>query len=64
MNIPGRSTVFREMFTQSTENRIIIKNFSFRIVLEMLRFIYVEKVENLEVVAADLLIAADKVTLE
>jgi hypothetical protein len=52
------------MFTQSTENRIIIKNFSFRIVLEMLRFIYVEKVENLEVVAADLLIAADKVTLE
>jgi hypothetical protein len=62
----GRSTVFKAMFShespESTSNRVIIKDFDFQIIQELLRFIYCEEVLNLQEIALELLQAADKVS--
>jgi hypothetical protein len=61
----NRSSVFKAMFSHDTleaaKNRVIIKDFDFEIFQELLRYIYCEKVENLEAVALDLMAAADYV---
>ncbi len=63
----GRSTVFRAMFshdmTESSgnRNRVVINDFDFKTMQELLRYIYCEEVLNLKEVALDLLQAADKV---
>ncbi len=61
-----RSSVFKAMFSHDTleasENRVVIKDFDFQTIQELLRYIYCEKVENLEAVAFDLFVAADYVS--
>ncbi len=61
----SRSSVFKAMFSHDTleaaKNRVVIKNFDFQTIQELLRYIYCEKVENLESVALDLIAAADYV---
>jgi speckle-type POZ protein len=60
----SRSTVFRELFqipSNAAINRFIIKGFDLKTIIEMLRFMYCEKVEKLETIASELLRAAKKV---
>jgi hypothetical protein len=49
---------------ESTDNRIIIKDFNFKTMQELLRYIYCEEVLNLKEIALDLLQAADKVYVQ
>ncbi len=60
------STVFKAMFSHNTvevaENRVVIKDFKFQTIQELLRYIYCEQVENLEAIALDLIAAADYVS--
>ncbi len=64
----SRSSVFKAMFSHDTleaaKNRVVINDFDFQTIQELLRYIYCEKVENLETVAFDLLAAADYVSLQ
>jgi hypothetical protein len=48
--------------TESTNNRVIINDFDFQTMQELLRFIYCGEVLNLKEVALELLQAADKVS--
>jgi hypothetical protein len=60
----SRSTVFRELFqipANAAINRFVIKGFDLETIIEMLRFMYCEKVEKLDSVASELLRAAKKV---
>ncbi len=65
-SLPGRSTVFNSMFSvemkESATNKVLIGDFDFKTVQELLRYIYCEKVEDLKEVALNLLQAADKVS--
>jgi hypothetical protein len=47
---------------ESTNNRVVINDFDFQTMQELLRFIYCGEVLNLKEVALDLLQAADKVS--
>jgi hypothetical protein len=47
---------------ESSSNRVVINEFSFNTMQELLRFIYCGQILNLEEVALDLLQAADKVS--
>lgn len=64
--ISARSTVFNAMFEhgslESQENRVVIEDFDFETMKELVRFIYCERVENLKDVSLSLLEAADKVS--
>lgn len=59
----GRSPVFRAMFMNEMKEKqsgeVIVKNFKHCIMLELLNFIYTDKVQDLDSVAGELLIAAD-----
>ncbi|XP_075153433.1 protein roadkill-like [Haematobia irritans] len=64
-----RSEVFAAMFDydelkENTSNCIIIEDLHYDIACEMLRFIYSNKSSNLDVMALDLLAAADKYALK
>jgi hypothetical protein len=48
--------------TESANNKIIINDFNFQTMQELLRYIYCGEVLNLKEVALDLLQAADKVS--
>jgi speckle-type POZ protein len=64
----SRSSVFKAMFSHNTleaaKNRVVIKDFDFQTVQELLRYIYCEKVENLEDIALNLIAAADYVSIQ
>jgi hypothetical protein len=47
---------------ESKDNRVVINDFDFQTIQELLRYIYCKKVMNLKDVALDLLQAADKVS--
>lgn len=53
--------MFSHNTMEANNNRVLIEDLSFLTVREMLRYMYCEKVENLDAMALDLLIAADKV---
>lgn len=63
--ILGRSTVFKDKFQlgilESNRNRIIINKFNHQTIQELVRFIYCEKVLDLNENASNLLRAADEV---
>jgi hypothetical protein len=63
--LSGRSTVFKAMFSvemkESATNKVLIDDFDFKTVQELLRFIYCGIFEDLKEVALNLLQAADKV---
>lgn len=67
MVISGRSTVFKAIFCHDTleakTNRVVIEDFDFKTVQELLRFIYSGNVVELKEVALNLLQAADKYNL-
>ncbi len=46
---------------EAAQNRIVIEDFDFKTIEELLRYIYSERVENLKATALNLLQAADKV---
>jgi hypothetical protein len=48
--------------TESTSNRVVINDFDFQTMQELLRYMYCKNVLNLKEVALDLLQAADKVS--
>jgi hypothetical protein len=52
-----------ETTIKSTTNKVVITDFDFRTMQELVRFIYSEKVQDLKDVALNLLQAADKVSL-
>ncbi len=54
--------MFSVEMTESATNKVLIDDFDFKTVQELLRYIYCEKVENLKEVALNLLQAADKVS--
>jgi hypothetical protein len=62
----SRSSVFKAMFSHDTleaaKNRVVIRDFDFKTIQELLRYIYCEKVENLDEIALDLMAAADYVS--
>lgn len=64
--IPARSSVFASMFTadmsESNKNIVIINDFEFDVMQELIRFIYTDQVENMKELATSLLLAADKVS--
>lgn len=66
--LSARSRVFSAMFEhnmrESKENVVKIDGISYDVMKELFRFIYSEKVENLETLASDLLVAANKYELE
>ncbi|KAL6972509.1 BTB and MATH domain-containing protein 41 [Sarracenia purpurea var. burkii] len=65
--LAGRSSVFAAMFAHDTIEKkglVRVKDMDENVVEEMLRYIYTGKVEKLENLAQDLLIAADKYCLE
>jgi hypothetical protein len=49
---------------ESTNNRVVINDFDFQTMQELLRYIYCGEVLNLKEVALDLLQAADKVSCQ
>jgi hypothetical protein len=55
--------MFSHDMTESTNNRVVITDFNFQTIQELLRYIYCKKVTNLKEVALDLLQAADKVSV-
>lgn len=61
----ARSPVFAAMFehnmVESNRNRVVIIDADYRVVLEMVRFMYTGRVQNLESIAYGLLAAADMV---
>ncbi|XP_065203946.1 speckle-type POZ protein B-like [Planococcus citri] len=65
--LAARSPVFCAMFTHSTKeselNRVDIKDINEAVVVEMLKYIYTGKCENLDGLAEGLLTAADKYDL-
>ncbi|XP_075154155.1 speckle-type POZ protein-like [Haematobia irritans] len=63
-----RSDVFAAMLDhdsmlENTSNQIVIEDFDYRVIQEMLRFIYTNKAPNIDEMASDLLAAADKYDL-
>ena len=63
--LAARSTVFAAMFqsegfTENKTNIVKIEDFEPPVVKEMLRFIYTDRVEKMDAMAKELLIAADK----
>jgi hypothetical protein len=48
--------------TETTNNRVVINDFDFQTMQELLRYMYCGEVLNLKEVALDLLQAADKVS--
>ena len=66
--LAARSSIFEAMFKHDTiENKtsiVDIKDIEYDVLKEMLRYIYVGKVENIKTVASDLLIAADKYDIQ
>jgi hypothetical protein len=54
--------MFSHDMTESSGNRVVINDFDFQTMQELLRYIYCEEVLNLKEVALDLLQAADKVS--
>ncbi|XP_011877875.1 PREDICTED: speckle-type POZ protein A-like [Vollenhovia emeryi] len=65
--IAAQSPVFSAMFEhmeESKKNHVIITDVSAKVLREVLRFIYTGKVANLNVMARDLLDAADKYALK
>jgi hypothetical protein len=48
--------------TESTSDRVVINDFNFQTMQELLRYIYCGEVLNLKEIALDLLQAADKVS--
>ena len=58
------SDIFAAMFThdmlEKKSNSIRITDIDYDVLKEMLRFIYMGQVENMETIASDLFIAADK----
>lgn len=64
---PGRSPVLKIMIDSSELNNgekepIIIENFEYRTIQEMIRYIYTEKVQNIQYLVYDLLDAAKEVS--
>ena len=66
--IDFKSDVFDAMFThdfqETTSNRVIINDLEPEAVMEMVRFMYKGRVQNLERVNQALLVAADKYNIE
>jgi len=62
-----RSTVFKAMFAhelkENAEGRVDLKDYDSKVIREMLRYVYTDKVEDLNLVACDLLPVADKYDL-
>jgi hypothetical protein len=56
--------MFSHDMTESVNNRVVINDFDFQTMQELLRFIYCGEVLNLTEVALDLLQAADKVSIQ
>ncbi len=54
--------MFEHGSLESQENRVVIEDFDFETMKELVRFIYCERVENLKDVSLSLLEAADKVS--
>jgi hypothetical protein len=54
--------MFSVEMIESATNKVLIDDFDFKTVQELLRYIYCEKVEDLKEVALNLLQAADKVS--
>lgn len=63
-----RSPVFAAMFRadmkEQRKNVVLIKDIKYDVFMELLRFVYSGKVRQLEVIAVDLLVAADKYQME
>lgn len=68
--LAAKSPVFTEMFTDDTtkvenkQNDVIKVDLKYNTLLEMLRFIYTAKVDAIENVAEELLIAADRYSIQ
>lgn len=66
--LSARSEYFSAMFTsdmkESKENQIEVTDMSYNVMLEVLRFIYAGKVNDIDTLKVDLLIAADKYVIE
>jgi hypothetical protein len=56
--------MFSHDMTESTSNRVIISDFDFQTIQELLRYIYCGEVLNLKEIALDVLQAADKVSCQ
>ncbi|XP_034484363.1 protein roadkill-like [Drosophila innubila] len=65
--LSARSKVFAAMFKhpmkENTENCVAISDFSYDVVMKLLRFIYTGEVNNLQEMSTDLMAAADKYEL-
>lgn len=59
----ARSPVFRAMFINEMKEKlngeVDVKNFNHAVIQELINFIYTDKVQDLESIAGDLLLAAD-----
>lgn len=66
--LAARSPVFAAMFEhemkERKQNRVNIVDVNYEILHELLKFIYTGKVENLEIMAGEMLAAADKYALD
>lgn len=56
--------MFQHSMKENTENCVVINDFSYDVVMELLRFIYTGKVNNLDEMTTDLMAAADKYDLD
>ena len=65
--LAARSDVFAAMFThemkESMENKVKIEDFNLEVIKEMLRYIYTQKVDEIETITDDLLAVAGKYLL-
>lgn len=57
------AAMFKDKFQEQIDKKVLIRDMSFAVLLELLRFIYTGEVENLGEIAPDLLPAADKYNL-
>jgi len=56
--------MFKHSMKENSENCVTISDFSFDVVMEMLRFIYTGEAPNLKEMTVDLMAAADKYELD